>query len=261
MGTDDTPAFEDIDYDPRGAVAELVLDRPDALNAIRDTTLDELAAACRLAETDDAVSTILLRSSTDSIFCAGGDLKLLQTIQDDPSTYEAFLERWHDVFGTLEDCAVPIVAYVDGAALAGGLELVLVCDLAVATPDAAFGDQHINLNLFPAGGSSQRLPRTVGARRAKELILTGTQVSAETAREWGLVNEVVEGSSSERLEAARAFAATVAEHHPTALGKCKRVINAGLDLPLDEGLALELETAIEHQRSDVAKAGIDEFFG
>jgi len=254
--------FEDIAYEVRQATAEIVLDRPDCLNAIRPQTLSELNSAIDQAETDPEVVAGLIRSGSDQFFSSGGDLNVVGELIGDQSGYESFLESWHETFNKLNNSDIPIVGYVTGPALAGGLELVLVCDVAVASADAEFGDQHINLNLLPSGGGSQRLPHLVGLRRAKELILTGKTISAKTAEDWGLVNHVIEKDDTEAdpLETARSFVKTISQHDPDALCRSKELINRSVDLDLEDGIELELQAVLRHQHSDAAKTGLAEFF-
>lgn len=249
-----TSELTDVRYEVRDGFAEIVLDRPEKLNAIRPRTLTDLDEARERAEGDDDVRAILIAGAGDG-FSAGADLSAVRMLMDDQAGIEQFLRSWHGTYDSLADTSLPTVACVDGRALAGGLELVLVCDLAVASPDARFGDQHVNVNLIPGGGGSQRLPRIVGRRRAKELMLTGETISAETAVEWGLANRV----EADPRDATRELARRLADHHPVALARAKELVDAGMDLSLEDGLGLELETAVRHLLSDAAEEGLEEF--
>lgn len=248
--------YEDIRYEQSGTVAEFVLDRPDKRNALRKRTLIALHSAYDRAREND-VTAIVVRSGVSGMFSAGADLDLLERYRDDPPAFVEFLEEIHAVYDTFEQGPMPVIACVDGPALAGGLELVLACDLAVASTTAEFGDQHINVNLFGGGGGTQRLPRIVGPRRAKQLVLTGDRISAERAQEWGLVNYV----SETPLEAARDLGEKLGSHHPAVLAKSKELLAVGSEEPLDVGLALEREKSVVHHQTDAAREGLAEFLG
>jgi len=247
--------LHDFEYSVENGVAELVLDRPDVFNAFRHETIRDLETARKRAEEDDEVRGILLRSSGTDAFCTGADLNVIDEYTDDEEKLESWLTDWHRSFMDLERGELPVVGCVTGQALAGGLELVMACDVVVAGRNATFGDQHINFDLVAGGSGTQMLPRLVGRRRAKYLILTGDTIDAETAEEWGLVNEV----SDEPIQAARDLAARITEHHPDAIRRSKDLVQRGLDVPLDDGLALERQTVLSHLQSDVAKDGIERF--
>lgn len=251
--TDDT--LSDIDYVVRDGTAELVIDRPAVYNCLRRETIRDLETARERAKSDDDIKVILLRSRGEEAFCTGADLDALAEYVQDPELVERWLADWHQAFLGLVRSDLPVVGSVRGQALAGGLELVLACDIVVAHPDTTFGDQHLNVDLVAGGNGTQLLPRVVGRRRAKYLVLTGDTIDAETAREWGLVNDV----DDDTLAAARNLAGRITDHHPLALARAKKLIERGLDVPLEEGLALERTVVLNHLLSDVAKAGIERF--
>ena len=171
-------------------------------------------------------------------FCAGADLKAVRELSPDPVKWNDFMRLWHRVFNRIEALPVPVIAGVHGLALAGGLELVLVVDLVVADESARLGDQHANFGLVAGGGGSQRLPRLIGARRAKELMLLGGWLSAAQALEWGLVNRVVPAG---RLAAAvDEMAVALAGKSRSGNRTVKALVDRGLDTDLGKGLALEL---------------------
>jgi enoyl-CoA hydratase len=164
---------------------------------------------------------------------------------------------WHRVFNRIEALPVPVIAGVHGFALAGGLELVLVADLVVADASARLGDQHANFGLIAGGGGSQRLPRLIGARRAKELMLLGEWLSAEQAQAWGLVNRVappggLEGTVEE-------MARSLVRKSGSANRTVKTLVDRGLELGLGEGLALELDLVAAHMRTPDAAEGLRAF--
>jgi enoyl-CoA hydratase len=239
-----------------GAVARLVLNRPQQLNAISPELLADLDAACARVEGEPAVKVATL-TATGRVFCAGADLKTVQALAPDAPRWNDFIRRWHRVFNRLEALPVPVVAGVHGLALAGGLELVLVADLVVADAEARLGDQHANFGLVAGGGGSQRLPRLIGARRAKELMLLGGWLSAEEARGWGLVNRVAPAGTLGAVvdEVAGALAAKSGSANRTV----KALVDRAGDDDLASGLEAEIELVARHMRTPDAAEGLRAF--
>jgi enoyl-CoA hydratase/carnithine racemase len=167
------------------------------------------------------------------------------------------MELWHRVFGRLERLPPPVVAGVHGLALAGGLELLLVCDLVVCDEGARLGDQHANFALVAGGGGSQRLPRLIGARRAKELMLLGGWLSAAEARDWGLVNRVVPAGAV--ATAVDEMAGSLAAKSDSANRAVKALVNRAFDADLTSGLEMELAVTASHMRSAEAAEGLAAF--
>jgi enoyl-CoA hydratase/carnithine racemase len=152
---------------------------------------------------------------------------------------------------------VPVIAAVEGYAMAGGFELIQSCDLAVARDDAVLADNHLNFAMIPAGGGSQRLPRIIGLPRALGLILTGDRLTGVQAQQWGLIYRSVPPMAFE--QAVASLAANLAAKDAAALAQAKHLVRAGLGLPLRDGLALETQAATEHLFSAQASAGISQF--
>jgi enoyl-CoA hydratase/carnithine racemase len=167
------------------------------------------------------------------------------------------MDLWHRVFDRIERLPVPVIAGVHGLALAGGLELTMVCDLVVADEQARLGDQHTNFALVAGGGGSQRLPRLIGARRAKELMLLGGWLDATQALAWGLVNRVAPTGTA--VETTLAVARELADKSGAASRAAKLLIDRGLDVDLRTGLELEKRVVAQHMRSDDAQAGLRAF--
>jgi enoyl-CoA hydratase/carnithine racemase len=239
-----------------GAVACVTLDRPAQLNAISPELLQDLDAACaEIEENADARAVAL--TGAGRAFCAGADLRVVEELAPDPERWAAFMDLWHRVFDRIERLPVPVVAGVHGLALAGGLELTLVCDLVVVDEQTRLGDQHANFALVAGGGGSQRLPRLIGARRAKELMLLGGWIGARQALDWGLVNRVVPAGTVEA--AARDLARDLAGKSGAASRTVKVLVDRSLDLELTEGLALERSMVAEHMRTEDAAAGLRAF--
>ena len=245
-----------VTYAADGSIARVVLNRPAQLNAISPALLEDLDRVCAAIEGDRSLRVATL-TAAGRVFCAGADLTAVRELVPDAARWGAFMGLWHRVFDRIEALPVPVVAGVHGLALAGGLELILVADLVVLDAAARLGDQHANFGLIAGGGGSQRLPRLVGARRAKELMLLGGWLDAEQASAWGLVNRVVPagGVAAAVDELARALA----DKSGPASRTVKRLVDDGLRLGLAEGLALERRLAGEHMRGADAAEGLRAF--
>src|SRR5690349_11597035 len=239
--------FRAITYATGDGIERITLDRPAQLNAISPELLEDLDRACALVEDDASVRVVTL-TAAGRAFCAGADLRAVRELSPDAARWSVFMGLWHRVFDRIEALPVPVIAGVHGLALAGGLELVLVADLVVADEAARLGDQHANFGLVAGGGGSQRLPRLIGARRAKELMLLGGWVDAAQALHWGLVNRVA--PAGQVAAAAEALARELAGKSAAASRTAKRLVDQGLDLTLAEGLELERHLAAEHMRGD-----------
>ena len=239
-----------------GAVAHVILDRPGQLNAISPELLADLDRACAAIESDAGVRAVAL-TATGRAFCAGADLSVVQELAPDPERWRGFMDLWHRVFDRIERLPMPVVAGVHGLALAGGLELTMVCDLVVVDAEARLGDQHANFALVAGGGGSQRLPRLIGARRAKELMLLGGWLDAQQALAWGLANRVAPAGTV--VEATLALARELADKSVAASRTAKLLIDRGLDVDLRTGLELEKRVVAEHMQGEDAQAGLRAF--
>jgi enoyl-CoA hydratase len=245
-----------ITYASDGGIARITLNRPDRLNAISPELLEDLDHACAAVEDDPTVRVVTL-TAAGRAFCAGADLRAVKELSPDARRWDAFMSLWHRVFDRIETLPVPVIAGVHGLALAGGLELVLVADLVVADEGARLGDQHANFGLVAGGGGSQRLPRLIGARRAKELMLLGGWLGAAEALGWGLVNRVV--PSGTVTGAVEDMATTLAAGSASANRTVKALVNRAFDTELAEGLALERRLVAAHMRSADAAEGLRAF--
>ncbi|HET9924601.1 MAG TPA: enoyl-CoA hydratase-related protein [Methylomirabilota bacterium] len=248
--------FKTITYATGRGIARVTLNRPDRLNAISPELLQDLDRACDAMEADAAVRVVTL-TAAGRTFCAGADLRTVRELSPDPQRWSAFMGLWHRVFDRIEALPLPVIAGVHGLALAGGLELLLVADLVVADEGARLGDQHANFGLVAGGGGSQRLPRLVGARRAKELMMLGGWLSAADALAWGLVNRVVPAGTV--ANAVEEMAGTLAAGSGSANRTVKTLVNRAFDTDLAEGLALERRLVAQHMRSADAAEGLRAF--
>ena len=248
--------FRAITYAAGDGIARITLDRPAQLNAISPELLEDLDRACALVEGDASVRVVTL-TAAGRAFCAGADLRAVRELSPDAARWSAFMGLWHRVFDRIEALPVPVIAGVHGLALAGGLELVLVADLVVADEAARLGDQHANFGLVAGGGGSQRLPRLIGARRAKELMLLGGWLGAAEALAWGLVNRVAPAGTVTAV--VEEIAATLAAGSASANRTVKALVNRAFDAELGEGLALERRLVALHMRSADAAEGLRAF--
>jgi enoyl-CoA hydratase/carnithine racemase len=240
-------------------VVTLTLNRPAQLNALNATLVRALIAALDgLAGEHPGVRVIVLRGAGRA-FCGGADLKWLHSdVLGDP----AALGRFHDdlaaVCRALESAPQVVIGAAHGYALAGGLELLLSCDMIVAARDASLGDEHIRRNLIPGAGGSQRLPRRIGLARGLYALLTGHRMTGAEAERWGLACACVE--PGELDTAAAELARGIAERDGDALATMKSIVRRGLELPLQEGLWLELDQQhLYRSRSAAMNQGIADF--
>jgi enoyl-CoA hydratase/carnithine racemase len=236
-------------------IAHIELNRPTKLNALDLDCLNQLEQHIVDAEKDDDIRVVLL-SGRGRCFCAGADLGVVDAAIAD-SRFDAFLRRWHEVFGRLERCSKPTIAAVHGMALAGGFELMQVCDVVVIGDTTTVGDQHAKFGLFPGGGSTQRLPRLVGRRAATWMLLSGEAISPESAVALGLANEVV--PEAEVVSRARGLAEGLAERSVAASQAIKEALLRTGDLDLAAGIEVELEIAVAHMSSPDAARGLAAF--
>ena len=182
--------YTNIKLEKENRVATIRLDRPDTLNALNPELLEQLSDGIAKAGKDETIKALVIRGEGRA-FCAGADLTYFQTTFEDPALLPGYLAQIKDTLCQIEELPIPVIAVVHGFALAGGLELMMACDMALVAEDARIGDQHVNFGLVPGGGSTQRLPRRVGLQRAMELLTTGRWLSGVEAAEWGLALRAV----------------------------------------------------------------------
>lgn len=245
----------DVYHEVRDNALWVTLNRPDAMNAINDGVVDGLAAALDAATADTTIRCLVIRAEGRA-FCAGADLKSVQQ-KTAQGTMGAFTDRLLDVLNRIEAFPRPVIAAVNGLALAGGLELVLCCDLVIAAESAKLGDAHANYGLIPGGGGSVRLPRKIGPTRAKYLMYTGAFLDAAELERMGLVNLVVPDDALD--ETAATLAARLAEKSPLGLKLMKQLTDDGLEQPKETALRNELMAIAVHSRSQDWAEGLAAF--
>ena len=234
-----------IDYERRGPAALVTIDRPQRHNAIDGETAAELLAALQRFEAEDDAAVLVLTGAGGAAFCAGADLKALETLDPDAVGGPLGFTRLA--------CSKPTIAAISGHCLAGGLELALWCDLRVATPASTFGCAERRWGVPLIDGGTQRLPRVVGVGRALDLILTGRTISAAEALSFGLLTEVAEAYLERALELAGAIAAFPQD----TVRSDRRAVLEGFGLPLADGVALE--AALGRERILTAREGAARF--
>lgn len=236
-----------------GAVAVLTLNRAKQLNALSVALRTQIVKTVREISAADDVRAIVLTGSGRA-FSAGVDLK--EAGQKGFSLgVGSQASQDMDLAAAFAACPWPVIGAINGFAITGGFELALMCDVLLASNEARFADTHSRVGLMPVWGLSQKLPRIIGASRAKELSLTGNYLDAETAERWGLVNRVY--APDQLLPAAKKLAAEMAGVEGGLLKRMKAVIDDGLSLPLPEALRMEIERGSKNN-SAVTPAAAEE---
>lgn len=228
--------IERLDGEDEGLVL-LGLNRPHAKNALGRQLLGELETALRGLGEDPSARVVLIHSLVPGVFCAGADLK--ERAGMTPEEASAFVARLRAAFTAVERLPMPVIAVVEGAALGGGLELALACDLRVFGSEAKVGLPEVGLAIIPGAGGTQRLPRIIGRSKAKELIFTARRLNATEAEAFGIADRVQAAGGV--LEGAKALGREILPHGPVALRAAKEAIDRGLDVDRDAGLRIEQE--------------------
>jgi enoyl-CoA hydratase len=244
-----------IEY-PQEHTVLVTLNRPEVANAMNTQMgLDLLEAFDGFCSAPNKQRCIVVTGAGPKAFCAGGDLKQRNGMTD---------EQWQDQHLIFErairamiDCPVPMIAAVNGAAYAGGLEISLCADFIYATEHARFALTEVTLGIMPGAGGTQNLPRAVGARRAKEIMLTGRPFSAREALEWGMVNRIC--GAEVLLEDTLRTAAIIAGNAPISTRQLKQSVNMGLNMDLRSGMMFEIEAYNRMVTTEDRREGIRAF--
>jgi enoyl-CoA hydratase len=223
----------------RGPVALVTLNRPKKLNALDYALIDRLMTVLEAAEEDDDVRAIVLTGAGERAFSSGADIACFapSVRRGQAAALREFVRRGQRMTARIESFPKPVIAAVNGLAHGGGCEIVEAAPLALASARAEFCKAEINLGFAPRFGGSQRLPRLIGRKRALRMILTAEPIGAAEAHSVGLVNEVV--AHEDLLDAAIALAHTIAAKSPLAVAACLGSVTRGINVPIDEGLAIE----------------------
>jgi enoyl-CoA hydratase len=240
-------AHQNILLERAGGMALVTLNRADKMNPLDWGTVRELRdAVAALAREPDVAAVVITGSGR--AFSAGGDLAGYIRLYGSPAEFRAFLQDFHDLLAAIEAAEQIYIAAVNGFCVAGGLELMLACDLVLAAEGAKIGDGHVNFGQLPGAGGSQRLPRAIGVLRAKHLMLSGELLPARECERIGLVGEVV--ADAQLLERARSVAAGLLDRSRSGLKGIKRLVNASMRGSLEAGLALEMDYVHRYATTD-----------
>jgi enoyl-CoA hydratase/carnithine racemase len=238
-----------------GPIRTITFDRPEKRNSFDEPMLHAFGAAIEEAAGRDDLRVIIV-TGDERAFSTGADLATY--VGYGPfAVREANLRTWMKVLGAIEAIDKPVIAAVQGYAVAGGTELILACDLVVAADDAVLGLSEMRVGVIPGAGASVRLTRWVGRAHAKEILMTGDSLSAEHAHRIGLVNRLVPAAEVQAV--ARELAGTLAARSPLALAAAKRAVNIGSEMPLPQGMAYALQEFALLFASDDQKEGMSAF--
>lgn len=226
--------MEFVTYEIEGQVGIVTINRPKALNALNSQVLDDLNEVIDSVDTD-AVRCLILTGAGEKSFVAVADIGEMSTLTK--AEGEAFGKKGNDIFRKLETLPIPVIAAVNGFALGGGCEISMSCDIRICSDNAVFGQPEVGLGITPGFGGTQRLARLVGPGMAKQMIYTARNIKSDEALRIGLVNAVY--TQEELMPAAKKMAAGIAKNAPIAVRNCKKAINDGLEVTMDEAIVLE----------------------
>jgi enoyl-CoA hydratase/carnithine racemase len=230
-----TLTLENVQYEKKGAIAYVTLNRPNVMNALNQKTWENLRAAFEDVRDDTASHGAILTGAGDKAFIAGADISELATITALEAKKSSSFGQ--EVLNLIENLGKPVIAAVNGYALGGGCETAMACTIRVAAEDAKFGQPEVRWGIIPGGGGTQRLPRLVGKGRALQLILSGEMITAQEAYRIGLVNEVV--PITDLISRSEAILNLIFKNAPVAVKYSLEAVNKGLDTSIAEGLTIE----------------------
>ncbi len=246
-------SFETIIFQKDRQIATILLNRPEAMNALTYQMFEELEAALNQVVADRDIRALVV-TGNGRAFCCGADFTLIDFVMKLGS--QELMEKiryFQSVFTMIETIQIPVIAAINGYALGGGLDFALACDIRIAAGGAKMGEQYINVGVMPDLGGSQRLPRIVGLGKAKEMMLLGEMISTEEAEKIGLISKVV--PSSEFESETKTLANKMASGATVALGWAKKAMNEGFGRDILSGLELEvLGQSLCMQTEDVREA-------
>jgi enoyl-CoA hydratase len=247
--------YQTLLYGKKDGIGTVTLNRPDKRNALNSTVYKELYDVFEAIENDPEVRVAVLTGAGDRAFCAGSDIAEMQNMG--PLEIQKFMATIRKTSDFVYALTKPTIAAVNGYALGGGCELSMCCDLRIASEKARFGQPEITLGLIPGASGTQRLPRLIGAAKAKEMIFTGDLIDAATALNLGLVNKVV--PPEKLMEEVLALAAKLAGMSGPVLAMAKMAINTGLDTDIGSGLNMEAKCNALCFATEDRKEGMDAF--
>jgi len=230
-------AYENVLVEKKDGIGYVTINRPKVLNALSIKTVKELTDAFEKLAKDKKVGVVILTGSGEKSFVAGADIPEFAKLKPDGARDYAI--RGQKLLNLIERLGKPVIGAVNGYALGGGCEIAMACTMRIASDNASLGQPEVNLGLIPGYGGTQRLPRLVGKGRAYELILSAKPIDAATAERIGLVNKVV--PQAELMATCEKMAKTIAKRGPLAVKYCLEAVDRGLNMSLDDGLALEAD--------------------
>lgn len=245
--------YENIKIEREENTLWIILNRAHRLNAFNQTLMEELSDMLNTAEGDPSVKCVVITGDGDRAFSAGADVTMFPKAT--PVSAEEFSRGGQKTFGKIEEMSKPVIAAINGFALGGGLELALACDFRIAAEHAELGSPEIQLGLIPGWGGTQRLVRTVGFPKAKEMVMLGTRLKADEALKVGLVHKVVH--YDKLRDEVRELAKKLAAGPPVAMKYAKQAVNFGAQVPLDVGLRLEAALMGLSFSTDDLKEGVE----
>lgn len=222
-----------LEFEPPAAI--LTINRPDKLNALNKETLQEIRTGLESVQNHPEIKGVIITGSGEKAFVAGADLKEIRSL--DESAGKEFAQFGQSVFNFIESFQKPVIAAVNGFALGGGCELAMSCHFRYAAENARFGQPEVNLGLIPGFGGTQRLPRLIGKGRALELLMSAKMISAEQAKNYGLVNEVF--SQSELIPKAKEIIDLIGQKGPQSVTRIISAVNKGMETDINSGLEIE----------------------
>ncbi|MFC2282365.1 MAG: enoyl-CoA hydratase-related protein [Lachnoanaerobaculum saburreum] len=223
-----------VKYEQVEMIGVITINRSEALNALNSSVLDEIGDCFDNIDIN-AVRAVVLTGEGIKSFVAGADIGEMSKLSK--AEGEAFGKKGNDIFRKIETFPIPVIAAINGYALGGGCELAMSCDIRICSDNAVFGQPETGLGITPGFGGTQRLARLVGTGMAKQLIYTAKNIKADEALRIGLVNAVY--TQEELLETAKKMAKGIAKNAPIAVRACKKAINDGLDVKMDDAIVIE----------------------
>lgn len=246
--------MEFVKYEAEGAVGLITINRPQALNALNSQVLEELDEAFSGIDLN-TIRCVILTGAGEKSFVAGADIGEMSTLTK--AEGEAFGKKGNDIFRKIETFPIPVIAAINGFALGGGCEISMSCDIRICSENAVFGQPEVGLGITPGFGGTQRLARLVGAGKAKEMIYGARNIKADEAYRIGLVNNVY--PLEELIPAAKKLASIIAANAPIAVRNCKKAINDGLQVGMDEAIVIEEKLFGDCFETEDQKAGMGNF--
>ena len=237
-------------------VATVIINNP-PMNVLSEQVASELCNVFTELKDDRSIVTVILTGEGDRAFMAGADIKEFPKMINQTPGVDKQPSKKSEVFRLIYEFPKPTIAYLNGMALGGGFELALTCDMRIAEETVQLGLPEVKLGLFPGGGGTQRLPRLIGTAKAKELMFTGNQISAQEALQLGIINQIA--TSEEGIVVARKLANKISRHSLQALKRIKQAVNEGTEGDLQEGLDLESKLFQEIFTTEDMKEGVTAF--